>query len=120
MKKYVFVNKQTFVLSTLIVALLFFLIVAAYTLHPNRYITCAGNLLTVEKTHLENGEAVIEKIKIPKGTKVKVHQKQEHSSIIIYNHDKLKVKNSNLSNSFNEAIHTDYVYCRRLVNLREE
>ncbi|WP_199519724.1 putative glycoside hydrolase [uncultured Holdemanella sp.] len=101
-------------------ALLFFLIVAAYTLHPNRYITCAGNLLTVEKTHLENGEAVIEKIKIPKGTKVKVHQKQEHSSIIIYNHDKLKVKNSNLSNSFNEAIHTDYVYCRRLVNLREE
>ena len=120
MKKYVFVNKQTFVLSTLIVALLFFLIVAAYTLHPNRYITCAGNLLTVEKTHLENGEAVIEKIKIPKGTKVKVHQKQEHSSIIIYNHDKLKVKNSNLSNSFNEAIHTDYVYCRSLVNLREE
>ena len=120
MKKYVFVNKQIFVLSTLIVALLFFLIVAAYTLHPNRYITCAGNFLTVEKTHLKNGEAVIEKIKIPKGTKVKVHQKQEHSSIIIYNHDKLKVKNSNLANSFDEATHLDYVYCRRLVNLREE
>ena len=120
MKKYVFDNKQTFILSTLIVALLLFLIVAAYALHPNRYITCAGNLLTVEKTHLENGEAVIEKVKIPKGTKVKVHQTQEHSSIIIYNHDKLKVKNSNLSNSFNEAIHSDYVYCRRLVNLREE
>lgn len=109
-----------FILPMIIVAFLFLLTLAANSLHPTRYIKCDTNKLTVEKAHLEDGEAVIEKIKIPKGTKVKVHQKQEHSSIIIYNHDKLKVKNSNLANSFDEATHLDYVYCRRLVNLREE
>lgn len=113
-------SKQMFILPMIIVAFLFLLTLAANSLHPTRYIKCDTNKLTVEKAHLEDGEAVIEKIKIPKGTKVKVHQKQEHSSIIIYNHDKLKVKNSNLANSFDEATHLDYVYCRRLVNLREE
>ena len=113
-------SKQMFILPMIIVAFLFLLTLAANSLHPTRYIKCDTNKLTVEKAHLEDGEAVIEKIKIPKGTKVKVHQKQEHSSIIIYNHDKLKVKNSNLANSFDEATHLDYVYCRRLVNLREK
>ena len=81
-------SKQMFILPMIIVAFLFLLTLAANSLHPTRYIKCDTNKLTVEKAHLEDGEAVIEKIKIPKGTKVKVHQKQEHSSIIIYNHDK--------------------------------
>ena len=104
-------SKQMFILPMLIVAFLFLLTLAANSLHPTRYIKCDTSKLTVEKAHLEDGEAVIEKIKIPKGIKVKVHQKQEYSSIIIYNHDKLKVKNSNLANSFEEATHLDYVYC---------
>ena len=77
-------SKQMFILPMIIVAFLFLLTLAANSLHPTRYIKCDTNKLTVEKAHLEDGEAVIEKIKIPKGTKVKVHQKQEHSSIIIY------------------------------------
>lgn len=104
----------------LVVAFLFLLALAANALHPTQYIKCDANRLTVEKIHLENGEAVIENIRIPKGTKVKIHRKDEDSSIIIYNHDKFEVDNSNLANSFDEAIQLDYVYCRRLVNLREE
>ena len=77
-------SKQMFILPMLIVAFLFLLTLAANSLHPTRYIKCDTSKLTVEKAHLEDGEAVIEKIKIPKGTKVKVHQKQEYSSIIIH------------------------------------
>ena len=65
-------SKQMFILPMIIVAFLFLLTLAANSLHPTRYIKCDTNKLTVEKAHLEDGEAVIEKIKIPKGTKVKV------------------------------------------------
>ena len=105
-------SKQMFILPMMIVAFLFLLALAANSLHPTQYIKCDANRLTVEKAHLEDGEAVIEKIKIPKGTKVKIHRKGEDSSIVIYNHDKFEVDNSNLANSFDEAIHLDYVYCR--------
>lgn len=53
-------SKQMFILPMIIVA--FLLALAANSLHPTRYIKCDTNKLTVEKAHLEDGEAVIEKI----------------------------------------------------------
>ena len=88
-------------------------------LHPTRYIKCSANTLTVYKTYLEDGEAVVDKVQIPKGTKVKVYEKKDKTSIIVYNKNKFTVNNKNLTKHFEDAIQTDYVYCRRLVNLRE-
>ena len=88
-------------------------------LHPTRYIKCSANTLTVYKTYLEDGEAVVDKVQIPKGTKVKVYEKKDKTSIIVYNKNKFTVNNKNLTKHFGDAIQTDYVYCRRLVNLRE-
>lgn len=52
-------SKQMFILPMIIVAFLFLLALAANSLHPTRYIKCDTNKLTVEKAHLEDGEAVI-------------------------------------------------------------
>ena len=59
-------SKQMFILPMIIVAFLFLLALAANSLHPTRYIKCDTNKLTVEKAHLEDGEAVIEKMEIKK------------------------------------------------------
>ena len=61
-----------FILPMIIVAFLFLLALAANSLQPTRYIKCDTNKLTVEKAHLEDGEAVIEKIKIPKAAASKL------------------------------------------------
>lgn len=120
MKKNASMNKHTFIVPIILVAFLFFLVITAYALHPTRYIKCSTSALTVQKTYLKNGEAVVENVKIPKGTKVKVHEKKETSSIISYDHYKYKVKNTHLVKTLDDAIQTDYVYCRRLVNLQNE
>ncbi len=120
MKKTASMNKHTFIVPIILVAFLFFLVITAYALHPTRYIKCSTSALTVQKTYLKNGEAVVENVKIPKGTKVKVHEKTETSSIISYDHYKYKVKNTHLVKTLDDAIQTDYVYCRRLVNLQNE
>lgn len=58
-------SKQMFILPMIIVAF-YLLALAANSLHPTRYIKCDTNKLTVEKAHLEDGEAVIEKLKFLK------------------------------------------------------
>lgn len=118
MKKSIFYKKIICIFS-ITVAFLFLLFTAAVVLHPTRYIKCSANTLTVYKTYLEDGEAVVDKVQIPKGTKVKVYEKKDKTSIIVYNKNKFTVNNKNLTKHFEDAIQTDYVYCRRLVNLRE-
>lgn len=118
MKKSIFYKKIICIFS-ITVAFLFLLFTATVVLHPTRYIKCSANTLTVYKTYLEDGEAVVDKVQIPKGTKVKVYEKKDKTSIIVYNKNKFTVNNKNLTKHFEDAIQTDYVYCRRLVNLRE-
>ena len=118
MKKSIFYKKIICIFS-ITVAFLFLLFTATVVLHPTRYIKCSANTLTVYKTYLEDGEAVVDKVQIPKGTKVKVYEKKDKTSIIVYNKNKFTVNNKNLTKHFGDAIQTDYVYCRRLVNLRE-
>lgn len=112
--------KKIICIFSIIVAFLFLFFTATVVLHPTRYIKCSTDTLTVYKTHLEDGEAVVEKVQIPKGTKVKIYEKKDKSSTIVYNSNKFTVDNKNLTKHFEDAIQTDYVYCRRLVNLRED
>lgn len=115
-----FLTKKRMYILIGLVAFLFFFIIATNIMHPNRYIKCNTNTLNVYNTYLKNGEAVVKKSQIPRGYKVRIIKKEERSSVILYKNNKYTVKNSNLAKHFENAVHTDYVYCRRLVNLRNE
>ncbi len=92
MKKNASMNKHTFIVPIILVAFLFFLVITAYVLHPTRYIKCSTSALTVQKTYLKNGEAVVENVKIPKGTKVKVHEKKKLPASLVMTIINIKLK----------------------------
>lgn len=119
MKEKILKNKTIF-LALGIVAFFLFIWVVFNTIHPIRYIQCSNATLTIQRSYLENGEAVIKKVEIPRGYKVRVSKKQETTSTIRYKNNTYTIQNKYLASSKKEAVHTDYVYARRLVNLHNQ
>lgn len=113
--------KKHFVLcagSIIIFFALFILILNI--IHPARYIRSDENTLTVYDTQVINGEAYQKQVEIPRGTKTRIVKRKQDSCIISYKKKNYVVPNKNLTKSFQDAMHSDYVYARRLINLHEQ
>lgn len=106
--------------GVLTLLLVFFLLIFYYYLNPTMYITCSESTLTLHEPYIKNGEAYDKTIEIPRGTKVKVKKDKEGNYTIHYNDKDYDIEEKNLAKTFNEAITSEYVYPRRLVNLRNK
>ena len=89
-------------------------------LHPSKYIASSSNTLEVKIPYKKHGEIEEEILYIPRGTEVELRESGKNSSTVKYDGREFEINNSYLADSLEECIQVDYVYPRRLVNLRTE
>lgn len=111
--------KRILITFVLIAAMVFCVPRLNRLIHPTRYIACASEALSLTVSYFEGQEAGQETIKIPRGTEVELRQQNENTSTIRYEGRIFEVDNDNLALNLKDAIQTEYVYPRRLLNLQK-
>jgi hypothetical protein len=89
-------------------------------LRPARYIKSQDTSVTIYIPYEVDGEADEVELTLLRGTQVRLKERGDDTSIVQYNGHTFSIDNDLLANTQLEAIQTDYVYPRRLVNLRTE
>lgn len=89
------------------------------TLHPQKFIKSAEYTLKVDNPSLQEGEVVDDQVELTRGTAVTLEERGENVSKVSWNGEILTVPNENLADSLQECVETEYIYPRRLVNLRD-
>lgn len=89
-------------------------------IHPVRYIYSQESTLEIHIPYIVDGEAAEKTVEIPRGTKVRLEQKDEEQSTFRYEDMQISLENKYLKNTLEECLDIDTVYPRRLLNLRKE
>ncbi len=115
-------RKRRILFSTIIIVAV---IIAAIpmingVIHPKKYVAAKGDTLNITVPYYEGNEAAEKVVSIPRGAEVEIRERGETTTLIEYEGETYRVDNSHLVDSLEECIKTDYVYPRRLLNLRED
>ena len=89
-------------------------------LHPSKYIASTENTLEVKVPYKKHGEIEEKSIILPRGTEVELRKSGDKTSTVRYDGQEFDISNQYLVDTLDECIQVDYVYPRRLVNLRTE
>lgn len=89
-------------------------------IHPVLYIRSDTEKLTITEPYLQSGEVAEDTYTIPRGAKVTIEEKGEDSSRVSYRDAVLTIPNENLVDSKLECVDYEYVYPRRMLNLRND
>lgn len=89
-------------------------------IHPPRYIKSEDASLEITIPFEVDGEADEKVLNLTRGTEVRLRKTGELQSEVEYDGQTFNIDNSLLAESLEDAVDADYVYPRRLLNLREE
>lgn len=89
-------------------------------IHPTKYIASDHNLLSVTIPYIEENEVNEKHMTIPRGTKVQVEESDKEVSKIKYQGELIPIDNKHLVDDLEDCVQVDYIYPRRLVNLRSK
>lgn len=89
-------------------------------MHPIMYIRSDSEKLVLQDPFLQEGEVAEETHEITRGTKVRLEERGETESRVSYNGSMISIPNENLAESLIDVVDYDYVYPRRLLNLRND
>lgn len=89
-------------------------------IHPKMYILSDSEKLTITEPYLLAGEVAEDSYTIPRGAKVTVEERGNEKTKVSYKDAILTIPNENLSESKLDCVDYEYVYPRRMLNLRED
>ncbi len=89
-------------------------------IHPKMYILSDSEKLTITEPYLLAGEVAEDTYTIPRGATVTVEERGEETTKVSYQDAVLSIPNENLSDSKLDCVDFEYVYPRRMLNLRED
>lgn len=89
-------------------------------IHPKMYILSDSEKLTITEPYLLAGEVAEDSYTIPRGAKVTVEERGNEKTKVAYKDAILTISNENLSESKLDCVDYEYVYPRRMLNLRED
>ncbi len=89
-------------------------------LHPSKYIYAPTNKIQIKIPYKKHGEIEETILELSRGTIVELRKTGKNTSTVRYNGKEFDIDNKYLVDTLDECVQTDYVYPRRLVNLREE
>lgn len=119
--------KQRRKLNPVFVGIVVFLLVLALVgpfitklVHPTKYIQCDATTLTIDVLYYQGNEAATRQISLPRGASVTIKEANESSSIVRYQDETFTIDNTYLANSLSECVDFEYVYPRRLINMRDK
>ena len=103
-----------------LILLVFVMLKISDAIHPMRYIAYEEAMMEVSVPYKQDGEIAEKKFSIPRGTKVSIREKGDKKTLVRYDGEEFYVENKYLVDSLEECVKVDYIYPRRLVNLREK
>lgn len=87
-------------------------------IHPKMYILSDTEKLTITEPYLLAGEVAEDTFTIPRGAKVTIEERGDEKTKVSYKDAVLTIPNENLSETKLDCVDYEYVYPRRMLNLR--
>lgn len=87
-------------------------------LHPARYIKSDTETIEISIPFEKNGEVDETNLTLKRGEEVRLRESGDKTSKVEYGDYTFEIDNDNLADSLDEAVFTEYIYPRRLINLR--